>query len=42
VGITRLKYQIDTSSLEQLNQQNYDFRIFDIQNPEGYVLAGET
>ena len=30
VGITKLKYCIDTSELEQLCANNYDFRIFEI------------
>jgi hypothetical protein len=30
LGITKLKYQIDTAALESLNQNNYDFRIFEI------------
>jgi hypothetical protein len=30
LGITKLKYQIDTSKLEELNKLNFDFRIFDI------------
>ena len=30
LGITKLKYQIDTSALEDLNGRNYDFRIFEI------------
>jgi len=30
LGITKLKYQVDTTLLEELNQQNYDFRIFEI------------
>lgn len=30
LGITKLKYQIDTEALEQLNSQNYDFRVFEI------------
>lgn len=42
MGITKLKYQIDTSALEKLNQDNYDFRIFEIQNPEGTLMANET
>lgn len=42
LGVARLKYQIDTSTLEQLNQQNYDFRVFDIQNPEGSLIYNET
>ena len=42
VGITKLKYQIDTTALETLNASNYDFRIFEIQNPEGTLAANET
>ena len=42
LGITKLKYQVDTVLLEQLNQQNYDFRIFEIQNPEGTLKSNET
>lgn len=30
LGITKLKYQIDTKPLEKLNKENFDFRIFDI------------
>lgn len=39
LGITKLKYQIDTAALEALNANNYDFRIFEIQNPEGTLSA---
>lgn len=42
LGITKLKYNIDLSALEQLNASNYDFRIFDIQNPEGTLAANDT
>ena len=42
LGITKLKYQIDTTALEKLNQDNYDFRIIEIQNPEGTLMANET
>jgi hypothetical protein len=42
LGITKLKYQIDISKLEQLNRDNFEFRIFEIQNPEGTLLANET
>jgi hypothetical protein len=37
-----LNYSIDTSSLEQLNSTNYDFRVFEIQNPEGRLVPNET
>jgi len=30
LGITKLKYQIDTVKLEELNKVNFNFRIFDI------------
>ena len=30
LGITKLKYTIDTSPLEALNSNNYDFRVFEI------------
>jgi hypothetical protein len=30
LGITKLKYHIDTAKLEELNKVNFDFRIFDI------------
>lgn len=38
LGITTLKYQIDTSALSELNSSNFQFRVFDIQNPETKVL----
>ena len=41
LGITKLKYQIDTEQLEELNKQNYDFRVFEIQNPEGTLKSNE-
>jgi len=37
-----LKYHIDTTSLEILNTNNYDFRIFEIQNPEGTLAPNDT
>ena len=42
LGITKLKYQIDTKKLEELNQKNHDFRIFEIQNPEGTLKSNDT
>jgi hypothetical protein len=42
LGITKLKYQIDTTLLEKMNKDNYDFRIYEIQNPEGTLLTNET
>lgn len=42
LGITKLKYQIDTAALEALNENNFDFRIFEIQNPEGTLAPNDT
>lgn len=42
LGITKLKYQIDTAKLEELNRSNFDFKIFEIQNPEGTLKTNET
>lgn len=42
LGITKLKYQIDTAKLEELNRVNFDFRIFDIQNLEGTLKTNDT
>ncbi len=42
LGITKLKYQIDTTLLEELNRTNYNFSIFAIQNPEGTLKPNET
>jgi hypothetical protein len=42
LGITKLKYQIDLRELERLNKNNHDYRVFDIQNPNGELKTGET
>ena len=42
LGITKLNYSIDTTQLEALNSSNYDFRIFEIQNPEGKLAPNDT
>jgi hypothetical protein len=42
LGITKLKYSIDLNSLEALNANNFDFRVFDIQNPNGDLKTNET
>jgi hypothetical protein len=42
LGITKLKYTIDIEKLEELNKKNYDFSIFEIQNPEGTLKSNET
>lgn len=41
LGITKLKYQIDTEQLEELNKRNHDFRVFEIQNAEGTLKSNE-
>lgn len=41
LGITKLKYRIDMTRLEQLNAENHDFRVFEIQNPEGTLKSNE-
>ena len=41
LGITKLKYQVDTQKLEQLNAENHDFRVFEISNPEGTLKSNE-
>jgi hypothetical protein len=42
LGITKLKYQIDLTALDELNNRNYDFKIFEIQNPEGTLAPNDT
>jgi hypothetical protein len=42
LGITKLKYQIDISKLQELNKSNYDFPIFEIQNTEGNLKSNDT
>lgn len=42
IGITKLKYVLDQKPLEALNSQNYQFRIFDVENPDGVIKPGET
>lgn len=42
LGITKLNYEIDTSTLEDLNKSNFDFCIFDIQNPKGTLMPNDT
>ena len=36
-----MKYSIDTERLEELNKQNFDFRVFEIQNAEGTLKSNE-
>lgn len=42
LGITKLKYQIDTTKLQELNKSNYNFQVFHIQNPDGTLKSNET
>ena len=42
LGITKLKYHIDTTSLDNLNRNNFNFNVFEIQNPEGTLKSNET
>lgn len=42
LGITKLKYKIDMGLLEELNSTNHNFRVFDIENPEGVLMPNET
>jgi len=30
LGITKLKYQIDTTLMHRMNQDNFEFRVFEI------------
>lgn len=41
MGITKLKYKVDLENLEKLNSENYNFRVFDIENPEGVLMPNE-
>jgi len=41
LGITKLNYKIDISPLENLNANNYDFTIFEIQNPVGTLSPND-
>lgn len=42
LGITKLKYKLDLSPLDVINSKNYNFKIFDIENPEGVIKPNET
>ena len=41
LGITKLKYKLDQGPIDQLNNQ-YQFRIFHVENPEGVIKPNET
>lgn len=41
LGITKLKYKVELENLEKLNSDNYNFRVFDIENPEGVLMPNE-
>jgi hypothetical protein len=42
LGITKLKYKFDLGPLNKINNENYGFKIFDIENPEGVIKPNET
>ena len=42
LGITKLKYSIDLSALERLNYKNFEYRVFDIENPNDELKSNET
>lgn len=42
LGITKLKYKVDLENVEKLNQENYNFRIFDVENPDGVLMPNEV
>lgn len=42
LGITKLKYIIDTTKLEELNKSNYNFPIFEILQKEGNIKSNDT
>jgi hypothetical protein len=41
LGITKLKYKVDLKNLEKLNWENFDFKVFEIDNPEGVLMPNE-
>lgn len=41
LGITKLKYKVDLENLEKLNNDNFNFRVFDIENAEGVLMPNE-
>jgi hypothetical protein len=41
LGITKLKYKVDLENLEKINAENHDFRVFEIENPEGVLMSNE-
>lgn len=41
LGITKLKYKVGLANIESLNKENYDFKVFDIDNPEGVLMPNE-
>jgi len=42
LGITKLKYKVDLENLRKLNDENHNFNIFDIENPEGVLMPNEV
>jgi len=41
LGITKLKYKVGLENVEKLNSENYNFKVFDIENPEGVLMPNE-
>jgi hypothetical protein len=41
LGITKLKYKVGLDNLEKLNKENFDFKVFDIDNPDGVLMPNE-
>mgnify|MGYP001547765909 CR=1 FL=1 len=41
-GATKVKYQIDTSPLKLLREENFDQPILECLNPEGIIEPGYT
>lgn len=39
-GVQTLEYEIDTTACDEIQAQNYGFRIFECENPRGTVAAG--
>jgi hypothetical protein len=35
IGYAKIRYEIDTTPIHELNAANHNFRIFDIQYPKG-------
>jgi len=42
IGPVKIKYEIDQAPLKKYIIDNYNFKVFAIQNPEGVLMANET